>query len=301
MFDIFNSIPSILMIASPIIITAIGGMISERSGVVNIGLEGLMTMGACTAAASHYFLERMDVTGSPWISLLIGAVIGGIFVLPHAIAAISFNADQTVSGTGLNLLATGVSIFIAQVLFNAERTREFQMGILPDALGVYPTAYIAILIVLLSYLFLYKLRFGMHLRACGEQPYAAESVGINVKRIRYIAVIISGVLAGLAGGAVVLTQTIQFTSNTINGRGFIALAAVSFGRWKPLGVALAALLFGAAQAFSIIATNFTLLQSLPSEIWNILPYLITLIALVIFSGKNYAPLYNGKIYEKGAS
>ena len=155
--------------------------------------------------------------------------------------------------------------------------------------------------VFVSYFLLYELPFGMHLRACGEHPGAAESVGINVKRIRYFAVIASGLLAGLAGGCVVLTQTIQYTSNTINGRGFIALAAVSFGRWRPLGVTGAAFLFGTAQAFSIIANNIPALRVLPTEVFNILPYVVTLVALVLFSGKNYAPSAAGKPYEKGAS
>ena len=298
----FGMIPSILMIVSPILITAVGGMISEKSGVVNIALEGLMGVGACAAASSHVLMESMGLgTPSIWISLAIGASIGALFSLIHAVAAINLNADQTISGTGINLLADGVTIFVAQILFNADRTREFRMGMQTDKLGIYPTAYIAIAVVLIAWFVLYKLPFGMHLRACGEHPSAADSVGINVKRIRYIAVVTSGTLAGLAGGCIVLTQTIQYTSNTINGRGFIALAAVSFGRWRPVGVAFAAFLFGTAQAFAIIANNFPALKALPSEVFNMLPYIITLIALVVFSGKNYAPRANGKPYVKGAS
>ena len=298
----FGMIPSILMIVSPILITAVGGMICEKSGVVNIALEGLMGVGACAAAAAHVLMESAGV-GLPsiWISLAIGALIGVAFSVIHAFASISLNANQTISGTGINLLADGATIFAAQILFSADRTREFRMGMQTDALGIYPTAYIALVVVVLAWFMLYKLPFGMHLRACGEHPHAADSVGINVKRIRYIAVLISGLLAGLAGGCIVLTQTIQYTSNTINGRGFIALAAVSFGRWRPVGVTFAAFLFGTAQAFAIIANNFPALKVLPSEVFNILPYIITLIALVGFSGRNYAPQANGKIYVKGAS
>jgi simple sugar transport system permease protein len=300
---ILNMLPSVLMIVAPILITAIGGMISEKSGVVNIALEGLMMIGAMSAAAAHVLVEAsgMNHTLSLVLAMVIGTVIGGLFSLLHAVAAINLNADQTISGTGINLLASGVTIFASQILFNADRTREFRMGMQTDALGFYPTAYIALIVVLLSWFVLYKLPFGMHLRACGEHPGAAESVGINVKRIRYIAVLASGMLAGLAGGCVVLTQTIQYTSNTINGRGFIALAAVSFGRWRPAGVAGAALLFGTAQAFAIIANNIPALRVLPTEVFNILPYVVTLIALVLFSGKNYAPAAAGKPYEKGAS
>jgi simple sugar transport system permease protein len=148
---------------------------------------------------------------------------------------------------------------------------------------------------------LYKRPFGLRLRACGENPHAAASVGVNVRNMRYTAVLLSGILAGLAGGCLVLTTNTQFNSTTVNGHGFIALAVVSFGRWKPLGITGASLLFGTALAFSIIATDFTLLRSLPTEIFNIMPYAITLLTLVIFSGKDYAPRSAGKPYEKGAS
>lgn len=300
---ILGMLPSVLMIVAPILITAIGGMICEKAGVVNIALEGLMGIGAFTAAAAHVLMEAsgMNHSLSLMMALTMGFATGGLFSLIHAAAAINLNADQTISGTGINLLADGVTIFASQILFNADRTREFRMGMQTDALGVYPTAYIAIAVVFLAWFILYKLPFGMHLRACGEHPGAAESVGINVKRMRYFAVLASGVLAGLAGGCVVLTQTIQYTSNTINGRGFIALAAVSFGRWRPMGVFGAAMLFGTAQAFSIIANNFPALRVLPSEVFNILPYVVTLVTLVLFSGKNYAPSAAGRPYEKGAS
>ena len=300
---IWGMLPSVLMIVAPILITAIGGMICEKAGVVNIALEGLMAIGACTAAAAHVLMEGsgMPHSLSLFLALTMGLVVGGLFSLVHALAAINLNADQTISGTGINLLANGVTIFASQILFSADRTREFRMGMQTDALGIYPTAYIAIAVVVLSWFLLYKIPFGVHLRACGEHPGAAESVGINVKKMRYFAVVASGVLAGLAGGCVVLTQTIQYTSNTINGRGFIALAAVSFGRWRPLGVTGAAMLFGTAQAFAIIANNIPALRVLPTEVFNILPYVVTLAALVLFSGKNYAPSAAGKAYEKGAS
>ena len=300
---ILGMIPMILMMVAPILICAIGGMISERSGVTNIALEGLLCFGGCSAAIAHKLFELAGVSHSLSIvvSLCIGSVIAGLISLIHAYTAIDLGADQTISGTGINLLANGATIFASQIFFKADRTKEFQMGMQTDRLGIYPTAYIAIAVVLLAWFVLYQLPYGMHLRACGEHPAAAESVGINVRRIRYQAVLVSGILGGLAGGCCVLTQTIQYTSNTINGKGFIALAAVSFGRWTPLGVTLASLLFGAAQAFSVIATNFGALRVLPSDFFNILPYVITLVALIFTSGKNYAPLDVGKPYTKGAS
>lgn len=301
MINFLRMIPSILMIVSPILITAIGGMICEKSGVVNIALEGLLCIGACTAATVHVLLEGSVAFSIP-LALLLGGIIGMVFSLIHAYASITLNADQTISGTGINLLATGVTIFSSQVIFSMDRTEPFKMGIKPMFLGIYPTALIALIVVFLSWFLLYKTPFGLHLRACGEHPQAAASVGIKVKRIRYIAVLISGFLAGIAGGCLVLTETIQYTSNTVNGMGFIALAAVSFGRWKPLGVTGASLLFGTAVAFAIYVVNIPALKNvLPSEFFSMLPYIITLVALIVFSGKNYAPLASGKPYENSAS
>ena len=281
MSDILSMIPTILMIVSPILIASIGGMICERSGVVNIALEGLMAIGACAAASTHYLMEAAGHGRySLAIALMVGSLIAMIFSTIHAYASINLKADQTI---------------------NADRTKEFRVGMLVDGLGLYPTAYIALVVVLLSWVMLYKTPFGLRLRSCGEHPAAADSVGINVIRMRYYGVLMSGILAGLAGGCIVFTQTIQYTSTTINGRGFIALAAVAFGRWTPLGVTGAAVLFGGAQAMSIIATNFDSLKNLPSEIFNIIPYAITLLTLIIFSGKDFAPKSVGRPYEKGAS
>ena len=294
-------IPSILMIVSPILITAAGGMICERSGVVNIALEGLMGIGAFTAAAAHVLLES-SFPGSVWLALFLGACTGTLMSLIHAYAAVSLNADQTISGTGINLLASGLTIFFSQILFNADRTRPYKMGMLPGFGGIYPTALIALAVILIVWFILYKLPFGLHLRSCGEHPHAAASVGINVRRMRYIAVAASCFLAGLAGGCLVLTQTIQYTSTTINGAGFIALAAVSFGRWRPAGITGSSLLFGSAVAFAIYVVNIPALRNLfPSEFFSLLPYVITLLALVVFSGKNYAPAADGKPYEQGSS
>ncbi|MDR2177798.1 MAG: ABC transporter permease [Treponema sp.] len=292
----FAILPSIFMITAPILIAATGGMICERSGVVNIALEGLMMIGAMTTATVHVFLE-----GSPLsipLALLAGALLGAVFSLIHAYASITLRADQVISGTGINLLANGITIFFCQIFFQQKRTRAFMMGMRP-VFNFYPTIWISLAILLVSWFVLYRRPWGLRLRACGEHPQALASAGVDVIKIRYIAVLISGALAGLAGGCLVLTQTTEFASNTINGKGFIALAAVSFGRWLPLGILGSSLLFGAASALAVYIVNIQSLKFLPSEVFSILPYFITLATLVIFSGKDYAPRASGQPYDKG--
>lgn len=292
----------IMMLVAPILITATGGMICERSGVVNVGLDGLMSIGACTAAIMHQQLEAAGAgRHSLVIALICAAVVAGLISLIHGLAAIDMKADQTISGTGINLLASGLTVFVCQRFYNTDRSKEFMLGMTKDGLGFYPTFYISIIVIVTAWFVLYKTPFGMHLRACGEHPAAADSVGINVRRTRYIGVLCSGVLAGLAGGCAVLTQTIQYTNTFTNGRGFIALAAVAFGHWTPLGVFGASLLFGAALALATISSMIPALKAAPSQVFNIIPYVVTLIALIVFSGKEYAPKASGMPYEKGAS
>lgn len=297
-----GTISTIMMLACPILIIAIGGMMCERSGVTNVGLDGLMSIGACSAAVIHQLLEA---SGMGRISIVI-ALIGAAFIsmlisTVHAVASVDMKADQTISGTGINLFAAGITVFVCQRFYGTDRSTEFKMGMVKDGLGFYPTLYIAIVVVVLAWFVLYKTPFGMHLRACGEHPAAADSVGINVRKIRYIGVLCSGFLGGLAGGCAVLTQTIQYTNTFVNGRGFIALAAVAFGRWTPLGVTGASLLFGASLALSTISSMIPALKAIPSQVFNIVPYLVTLIALIIFSGRDFAPKSVGVPYEKGSS
>ena len=293
-----GTISTIMMLAAPILIIATGGMICERSGVTNVGLDGLMSIGACTAAIVH---QLMEAAGVGRISLTVAALVSMLISVLHAIASVDLKADQTISGTGINLLAAGITVFACQRIYGTDRSTEFKMGMVKDGLGFYPTLYIAIVVVVLAWFLLYKTPFGMHLRACGEHPAAADSVGINVRRIRYIGVLSSGFLGGLAGGCAVLTQTIQYTNTFVNGRGFIALAAVAFGRWTPLGVTGASLLFGTSLALSTISAMTPALKAIPTQVFNIIPYLVTLIALVIFSGRDYAPKAVGIPYEKGSS
>jgi simple sugar transport system permease protein len=290
-------IPSTLMIAAPILIAALGGMICERAGVVNIALEGLMTIGAMAAAAAHVFMEgALGSLGgfSIPLALVLAALLGGVFSLIHAFASIILKADQVISGTGINLLANGLTVFCCQLLFRMDRTASPHLGMMPGPGGIYPTAWLSLLILAGAWFLLFKRPWGLRLRACGEHPQAAASAGVQVRRIRCIAVLISGVLAGLAGGCVVLTQDIQFTAVTINGKGFIALAAVSFGRWLPLGVLGSSLLFGLSSALGVNILGVKTLRFLPPELFNALPYIITLLTLVFFSGGDYAPRAAGR-------
>ncbi|MDR0629434.1 MAG: ABC transporter permease [Treponema sp.] len=291
-------LPSTLMIVAPILIAAIGGLISERAGVVNIALEGLMAIGAMIAATTHVLLETAIGFSIP-LALILAALGGCLFSLIHAFASISLQADQVISGTGINLLATGITLFFCQLLFQMDRTMNPKLGMMPGPGGIYPTVWIALVLLGITWFALYRRPWGLRLRSCGEHPQALASAGVNVLKIRYTAVLISGALAGLAGGCIVLTQDIQYTLTTINGKGFIALAAVSFGRWLPLGILGSSFLFGAASALAVNIINIKVLQFLPSEFFNALPYGITLVTLVFFSGKDYAPRAAGQPYDKG--
>jgi general nucleoside transport system permease protein len=299
--SILGVVPSVLMIVAPILIAAVGGMVCERSGVVNIALEGLMGFGAFTAATMHVLLESSLPGWSPWVSLAGGAAAGGVVSLIHAYASVSLNADQVVSGTGVNLLALGVTAFLCQVIFHQQRTEPFRLGMLSGPGGIYPTAWVAAAVVAAAWYLLYRRPVGLRLRACGENPQAAAAAGVDVRAIRYGAVAVSGILGGLAGGCLVLTETIQYTINTINGAGFIALAAVNFGRWTPRGVTGASLLFGTAVALGIYMVNIASLRFLPPEFFSVMPYLITLVTLVVFSGRDYAPRAAGQPYTRGQS
>ncbi|MDR0472119.1 MAG: ABC transporter permease [Treponema sp.] len=297
---LWNMLPSTLMIVAPILIAATGGMICERAGVVNIALEGLMSIGAMTAAVTHVLLESKIGFSIP-LAFMLAASAGCLFSLIHAFASITLRADQVISGTGINLLSTGITVFFCQLLFRMDRTQNYQMGMKSWIGGIYPTAWMALIILAAASFMLYRRPWGLRLRAAGEHPEALASAGVSVVKIRYAAVLISGILAGIAGACIVLTQDIQFTTSSINGKGFIALAAVSFGRWLPLGILGSSFLFGASSALAVNIVNIPVLKSLPSELFSAMPYFITLVTLVIFSGKDYAPRAAGKPYDKGKS
>ena len=310
---LLTMLPIAFVYASPIIIAALGGMFSERSGVVNIALEGIMMVGGFAAASVTVILEPITPAAG-YIGLLAGVAAGMIFSLIHAFASVNLKADQVISGTALNILAGGLTVYLCQIFFNQQRTKAFETGLVKLSLpgledipilgplffkNVSPPFYAAILLVLLSWFVVYKTPFGLRLRSCGEHPQAAASMGISVIGMRYSGVVISGSLAGLAGGAMVLTQDIQYTIASVHGTGFIALGCLIFGKWNPFGVLGAGLFFGFAQASSIYAKDIPFLRAFPLEAFYMLPYILTAIALVVFSGKSVGPKASGEIYDAG--
>ncbi|MCL6527054.1 MAG: ABC transporter permease [Thermaceae bacterium] len=294
---------STLRQATPLLFTSLGGLFSERSGVVNIGLEGMILFGA---AASAIGVQRIEVlTGGaqewwiPWVGLLLGAAMGGLVGAVHAVASIKYRADQIVSGTAINILALGAPSILLQVLYNNTSTSQEVVNRLPtvfllgDQLSI--LVFVAFLLVPLIWWVLFKTPWGLRLRAVGEHPEAAETMGVNVIRMRYIAVILSGVLAGVAGAYLSIGFLNQFVRNMSAGQGFIALAALIFGKWHPLGVLGATLLFGFFQALAIQLQGG---EVLPSVIIQALPYILTMLVLAGFIGRSRPPAAVGKPYDK---
>lgn len=316
MLDVLHSIvPTALFFSAPLIFTALGGVISERSGVVNIGLEGLMVMGAFVGIIFN--LAFADVFGgwTPWISVLVAVLISGLFSVIHAIASVSLRAEQVVSGVAINSLALGVGVFLTKEWYGKGQTdmvtQPFYTQDIPvlssiPVIGpllfenIYLTSYLAIILAFIAWYVLYKTPFGLRLRAVGEHPMAADTNGINVTKMRYTAVIISGLLGGLGGSVYALTIAMNFSHATIVGQGFMSLAAVIFGKWHPLGALGAALFFGFAQSLSVVGSSVPVLAGIPPVFLLIAPYALTILALAGFIGRAEAPKANGVPYIKGS-
>ena len=295
-----------LMYSAPLIFAAMGGVVSENTGVVNIGLEGMMTIGALIGATVGYYL------GNPWIAFLCAGLGGMLLALVHGIATIEFGADHVISGTAINLFGPGFAIFLARVFFDgAAMTKpipfENKMPVLFGkvfAKGSFfgnifqqsITVYLAFVVVFLVWFVLYKTPLGLRMRSVGEHPKAAETLGINVYRMKYIGVLTSGLLAGMGGACLSLAIVANFRETLISGKGFIALAAMIFGKWKPHGALLACLLFGAAQGL-VVFLGSTKYQVSP-QLLSMIPYLLTLLVLILFVGEANGPKANGKVYEK---
>ncbi|GIN83635.1 putative ABC transporter permease protein YufQ [Heyndrickxia sporothermodurans] len=307
-------VSSSLLVAAPLIFTALGGVFSERSGVVNIGLEGLMIIGAFTAIVFNLTFAKTFGDATPWIALIVAMAAGALVALLHAVAAITFRADQTVSGVAINFFALGLSLFLVkkwydkgQTDFIKENFRKIDIPFLSDIpiigdlffSSVTYASYLAIILSFVVWFVLYKTPFGLRLRSVGEHPAAADTMGINVTKMRYIGVMLSGVFGGLGGAVYAQTITLDFSHSTITGQGFMALAAMIFGKWHPLGAMGAALFFGFAQSLSIVGGDIPFLKDIPSVYLLIAPYILTILALAGFIGRADAPKANGVPYIKG--
>ncbi|SHJ88339.1 ABC transporter permease [Propionispora hippei] len=295
----------------PLLVTALGGLYSERSGVVNIGLEGLMVVGSFAGALTIATLQGSMPSEALWLGLLAATVAGALFSLLHAFASISLNANQVISGTAINMIAGALTVFIARNLTGSGNIQvasftRFSVPGLSDLpvvgklffTNTYPTTWLVLFILLISYYVLYKTVFGLRLRACGEHPHAADAAGINVYRIRYLAVAISGALSGL-GGAIILTTYSGEFNGTVFGLGFLALAALIFGQWKPLGILGATAFFGFASTIANVAQATPVLAKIPGVILKVFPYVITLLVLVLFSRSSQPPRASGEPFEHG--
>ena len=303
-----------LIFASVLILVALGGCFSEHSGVVNIGLEGIMVMGALGGALMMKYIPSTMATPLVILVVIFGSVIVGmVFSLFLGVAAIHFNADQTLVGTALNLLGPAAAVVIVRTINMSESIdnvsstvayKEAKKAFLVN-IGKFEFSWfmlLALLILVASYIILYKTKFGLRLMACGEHPQAADSVGINVYKMRYAGVLISGALGGL-GGLVYITAGVSEWKfeNGVAGFGVLALAVMIFGQWKPVNIGLAALLFGLFRALSNVYTGFDVLVALklPSTLYNMFPYIISLIVLVFVSKNSRAPKAEGIPYDKG--
>ncbi len=303
-----------LIFASVLLLVALGGCFSEHSGVINIGLEGIMVMGALGGALMMKFLpDSTPAFGMILLVVLAAIALGVVYSLLLAVAAINFKADQTLVGTAMNLLGTAAATVFVKAMNTAESVDNVSSTIqyinakkaFLVNLGGFEFNWFMLLAALAlvgSYVSLYKTRFGLRLMACGEHPQAADSVGINVYRMRYAGVLISGMLGGL-GGIVYITAGVSEWKfeNGVAGFGFLALAVMIFGQWKPTRIALAALLFGFFRALGNVYSGFDFLKALnlPAATYNMLPYIISLVVLAFTSKKSRAPKAEGVPYDKG--
>lgn len=283
---------STIRLTTPLILAALGGMFSERAGVINIALEGMMLAGAFTAAAVTY------AVGSPFVGLLAGMGAGMMIAAIHAIACIRYRADQVVTGTAINILMIGVPGFLSGAFFLSSGSTP---QIPREQLIPWTPIVIAFALVPIAWWVLYKTPFGLRLRSVGENPEAADAAGVPVARMRYAGVLLSGILAGIGGAYLSIGQSSLFTRNMTSGRGFIALAALIFGKWRPVQTMLACLLFGLTEAVTIQMQGVVKLPSgedIPVQFIHMVPYLLTIIVLAGFIGSSRPPKALGIPYQK---
>ncbi|MGN8818422.1 ABC transporter permease [Oribacterium sp. HCP28S3_H8] len=298
-------INAMLVSTPPLLLAGLGSCFSERSGVINIGIEGMMTIGAFVGAVVAYY------THNGWIGFFAGGLAGAVLGLLHSGVCISLHADQTIAGTAINFIGPGLAVFLCSAIFDGStdtpaldpswKLPKLFAGLFPagsfgyNVFASYVVAYISFVLAIVCWFIFFKTRFGMRLRAAGEHPEACETLGINVYKVRYICVITSGFLSGLAGAFVTLATVSQFRPSVIVGQGFIAIAAVIFGKFTPQGTFLGCVIFGFCNGVrSLIGSSNIISPNLLSMI----PYIVTILTLILFVGAGHVPAANGKIFVR---
>lgn len=307
-------VSSSLVYSAPLIYTALGGVFSERSGVVNVGLEGIMVMGAFSSIIFNLAMAPTLGDWTPWFGMLFGGFVGVVYSLIHAVATVNLRADHIISGTVLNLVAPALGIFLVRVMFNGKG----QTDIIRESFGYFNfpvlsnipvigeifftrtslPAYVGILLAVVAWFVVFKTSFGLRLRSVGEHPQAADTLGINVYKMRYAGVLLSGFFGGMGGAVLAQSISLDFSVSTVAGQGFMSMAAMIFGKWNPLGAMGAALFFGFAQSLAVIGGQIPVINAIPSVFLQIAPYIITIIVLVGFVGNSRGPAANGTTYVK---
>lgn len=317
MSDIIFLVQKSLVFGIPLLVVALAAVYSERSGVINIALEGIMVMGAFAGTLFLHFMQKNDaMRGYPLLfaALIVAAVAGMAFAWFHAFASVSMFADQTISGTALNLFSASAVIFVARVIVGVQQVpfknpwRIRHVPVLGDIpiigemffQNTYVTTLLGVLILFGSQFILYKTKFGLRLRSAGENPHATDSAGISVKKMRYAGVLISGALGGLGGLIYILPVSTDF-NGSVSGYGFLAMAVLIFGQWRPLRIGFAAFFFGLMYAISASYSGIAFFRNLgiPQVYFEILPYVATLVVLVFTSKTSAAPKAAGEIFDKG--
>ncbi len=300
-----------IFFAAVLMLVALGGCFSEHSGVINLGLEGVMVFGALGGALGMRYLANLPPFVMVVLCMLMAVLFGMLYSLLLAVAAINFKADQTLVGTAMNLLGTaGATVIVMALNMMADSSKpsseivyvESKKFFVVNFLGleINYLMLVAVALLVISYLVLYRTKFGLRLQACGEHPQAAASVGINVFRMRYAGVLISGFLGGLGGLMYILGSAQWKFEVGVAGFGFLSLAVMIFGQWKPTRIALVALLFGLFRSLSNTYTGFPFLDNLmPGSVYNMLPYIVSLVVLALTSKNSHAPKAEGIPYDKG--
>ncbi|MCL2664742.1 MAG: ABC transporter permease [Defluviitaleaceae bacterium] len=314
---LFFLVQQMMFFSIPLLIVALGGMFAERSGVINIALEGIMIIGAFSGVL-FLFYAQASTSMHPQLLLLVTILISGAagvaISLPHAYASVHMKANQIISGTAVNMFAPAFAVYVARMIRSVQQipfANIFYIESVPLLGGIpfagsllfqktYITTYLGFVILAAAWIALYKTPFGLRLRSCGEHPQAADSAGISVYKIRYAGVMISGALAGIGGLVFVIPTSVTFDA-TVAGYGFLALAVLIFGQWKPGKILFAAFFFGLMKTVSVAYTSIAFLNSMsvPSAVYKMVPYIATLIVLSFTSRNSAAPKAAGIPYDKG--